>query len=130
MKYRWNILPQDQKAGIKTYIVDLVIKLSSSLETLEKEKVILGKVNMVLVEVLFFLSSFLFFSFLFFSFLFFSFLFFSFLFFSFLFYVHLFTFSLRRSSSMSGQKIGNHSFLISSTVAEQMKLSAKTIWLF
>jgi len=38
-------------AGIKKYIVGLIIKTSSDSETLEKEKVYLGKLNMILVQV-------------------------------------------------------------------------------
>ena len=38
-------------SGIKKYIVGLVIKTSSVAETLEREKVYLGKLNMILVQV-------------------------------------------------------------------------------
>ena len=37
--------------GIKKYIVGLIIKTSSDAETLEKEKVYVGKLNMILVQV-------------------------------------------------------------------------------
>ena len=37
--------------GIKKYIVGLIIKTSSDTLTLEKEKVYLGKLNMILVQV-------------------------------------------------------------------------------
>ena len=38
-------------SGIKKYIVGLIIKTSSEATTLEKEKVYLGKLNMILVQV-------------------------------------------------------------------------------
>jgi len=38
--------------GIKKYIVGLIIKASSQTEELEKEKVYLGKLNMILVQVI------------------------------------------------------------------------------
>lgn len=38
-------------AGIRKYIVGLVIKTSSDSQLLEKEKVYLGKLNMILVQV-------------------------------------------------------------------------------
>lgn len=37
--------------GIKKYIVGLIIKTSSEQQLLEKEKVYLGKLNMILVQV-------------------------------------------------------------------------------
>ena len=37
--------------GIKKYIVGLIIKTSSDGSSLEKEKVYLGKLNMILVQV-------------------------------------------------------------------------------
>lgn len=40
-------------SGIKKYIVGLIIKTSSEAESLEKEKVYLGKLNMILVQVQF-----------------------------------------------------------------------------
>lgn len=38
-------------SGIKKYIVGLIIKTSSESDSLEKEKVYLGKLNMILVQV-------------------------------------------------------------------------------
>jgi len=37
--------------GIKKYIVGLIIRTSSDASTLEREKVYLGKLNMILVQV-------------------------------------------------------------------------------
>ncbi|XP_072129568.1 exportin-1-like isoform X2 [Mobula birostris] len=50
IKTRWKILPRNQCEGIKKYVVGLIIKTSS--ETLEKDKVYLGKLNMILVQIL------------------------------------------------------------------------------
>jgi len=38
-------------AGIKKYIVGLIIRTSSDASALEREKVYLGKLNMILVQV-------------------------------------------------------------------------------
>ena len=40
-------------SGIKKYIVGLIIKTSSDAALLEKEKVYVGKLNMILVQVLY-----------------------------------------------------------------------------
>lgn len=52
IKTRWNALPTVQTAGIKTFIIDLIIKTSSDPATLEREKFYLIKLNMVLVQIL------------------------------------------------------------------------------
>ncbi|KAJ9600998.1 hypothetical protein L9F63_000836, partial [Diploptera punctata] len=52
IKTRWKVLPRNQCEGIKKYIVGLIIKTSSDPETMEKEKVYLNKLNMILVQVL------------------------------------------------------------------------------
>lgn len=52
IKTRWNALPQVQTAGIKTFIIDLIIKTSSDPATVEREKFYLTKLNMVLVQIL------------------------------------------------------------------------------
>ena len=46
------MLPREQCEGIKKYIVALIIKTSSEPEIADREKVYLGKLNMILVEVL------------------------------------------------------------------------------
>ena len=51
IKTRWKVLPRNQCEGIKKYIVGLIIKTSSSAESLEKEKTYLNKLNMILVQV-------------------------------------------------------------------------------
>lgn len=52
IKTRWNALPSVQTGGIKTFIVDLIIKTSSDPATVEREKFLLTKLNMVLVQIL------------------------------------------------------------------------------
>ncbi|XP_067010066.2 exportin-1 [Anabrus simplex] len=52
IKTRWKVLPRNQCEGIKKYIVGLIIKTSSSPATMEREKVYLNKLNMILVQVL------------------------------------------------------------------------------
>uniref|UniRef100_A0A6G1SHJ7 Exportin-1 n=1 Tax=Aceria tosichella TaxID=561515 RepID=A0A6G1SHJ7_9ACAR len=52
IKTRWNALPSVQTAGIKTFIIDLIIKTSSDSATVEREKFYLTKLNMVLVQIL------------------------------------------------------------------------------
>lgn len=52
IKTRWKALPREQCEGIKKYIVGLIIKTSSSPETMEREKMYLNKLNMILVQVL------------------------------------------------------------------------------
>uniref|UniRef100_S4R883 Exportin-1 n=1 Tax=Petromyzon marinus TaxID=7757 RepID=S4R883_PETMA len=52
IKTRWKILPRNQCEGIKKYVVYLIIKTSQEPQTMEKEKVYLGKLNMILVQIL------------------------------------------------------------------------------
>lgn len=52
IKTRWKVLPRNQCEGIKKYIVGLIIKMSSDPETMEREKMYLNKLNMILVQVL------------------------------------------------------------------------------
>ncbi|KAK7834520.1 hypothetical protein U0070_017706 [Myodes glareolus] len=52
IKTRWKILPRNQCEGIKKYVVGLIIKTSSDPACVEKEKVYIGKLNMILVQIL------------------------------------------------------------------------------
>jgi exportin-1 len=52
IKTRWKVLPENQCEGIKKFIVGLIIKTSSDPITLEREKVYLNKLNMILVQVM------------------------------------------------------------------------------
>jgi exportin-1 len=48
---RWKILPPEQRAGIKTYVVNLIIKLSSDSAVLAANKSFLTRLNMVLIQI-------------------------------------------------------------------------------
>ena len=50
IKYRWKTLPAEQQAGIKAFIVNLVIMKSSSEETFTAERVFMTKLNVILVQ--------------------------------------------------------------------------------
>uniref|UniRef100_A0A7S2AWL8 Importin N-terminal domain-containing protein n=1 Tax=Octactis speculum TaxID=3111310 RepID=A0A7S2AWL8_9STRA len=52
IRTRWKVLPEDQRSGIKNYVVQKIIALSSSEESMHKEKTFLQKVNLVLVHIL------------------------------------------------------------------------------
>ncbi|KAK3806936.1 MAG: CRM1 C terminal-domain-containing protein [Linnemannia elongata] len=49
---RWKMLPPEQCQGIRNYTVGLIVKLSSDEATLQQQKTLLGKLNMVLVQIL------------------------------------------------------------------------------
>lgn len=52
---RWNALPREQCDGIKNYIVTLIIRTSGESETgtmSKQERMLLGKLNLILVQVL------------------------------------------------------------------------------
>ena len=52
IKTRWKALPRPQCEGVKKYIVCLIIKTSSDAELVEKERVYVAKLNMILVQIL------------------------------------------------------------------------------
>ena len=52
IKSRWNILPADQKEGIKNYVVGKIINMSQDEATLNRERVFVNKLNLTLVEIL------------------------------------------------------------------------------
>ena len=49
---RWKILPQDQRDGIKNFIVTLIIKISQTPVTQAQQRTFLNKLDMVLVGIL------------------------------------------------------------------------------
>ncbi|EDQ91900.1 uncharacterized protein MONBRDRAFT_19782 [Monosiga brevicollis MX1] len=51
IKSEWKILPQQQTEGMKDFIVNTIIQLSSNFESLEREKLLLSKLNAVLVQI-------------------------------------------------------------------------------
>ena len=48
----WKALPIVQRQGIKNFIVAIIIKTSSDYAILDKNKTLLGKLNIVLVQIL------------------------------------------------------------------------------
>ncbi|BDA47056.1 Exportin-1 [Coccomyxa sp. Obi] len=52
IKHRWGAIDDQQREGIKNYLSNLIIKISSDEVTLRREKVFLNKLNILLVQVL------------------------------------------------------------------------------
>ncbi|XP_009417956.2 protein EXPORTIN 1A [Musa acuminata AAA Group] len=52
IKYKWNALPVEQRDGIKNYISDVIVQLSSSEVSFRKERLYVNKLNVILVQVL------------------------------------------------------------------------------
>ena len=51
IKYRWGALPEEQREGIKNYISNLIIKLSTDEAVFRREKTFVNKLNIILVQV-------------------------------------------------------------------------------
>lgn len=51
IKFRWGALPPEQREGIRNYVSNLIIKLSTDEAVFRAEKVFLNKLNLILVEV-------------------------------------------------------------------------------
>jgi len=49
---RWNALPREQCEGIKNYVVSVIIKTSSDEGTMKRDRMLLNKMNLILVKVL------------------------------------------------------------------------------
>lgn len=49
---RWKIIPQDQRQGVRNYIVGKIIELSSSEEVMSRNHMLLSRLNLVLVHIL------------------------------------------------------------------------------
>ncbi|KAK1399358.1 Importin N-terminal domain-containing protein [Heracleum sosnowskyi] len=52
IKYRWNALPVDQRDGMKNYISDVIVKLSSDENSFRRERLYVNKLNIILVQIL------------------------------------------------------------------------------
>jgi exportin-1 len=52
IKTRWGALPDAQREGIKTYVSNLIIKLSTEEAAFRRERTFLNKLNLVLVDIL------------------------------------------------------------------------------
>mmetsp|Transcript_27650 Transcript_27650/g.70461 ORF Transcript_27650/g.70461 Transcript_27650/m.70461 type:complete len:1107 (+) Transcript_27650:54-3374(+) len=51
IKFRWKTLPAEQCAGIKSFIVNLVIARSSDEESYRSQKLFMSKLNVILVQI-------------------------------------------------------------------------------
>eukprot|EP00252_Welwitschia_mirabilis_P021498 TRINITY_DN552_c0_g1_i7.p1 TRINITY_DN552_c0_g1~~TRINITY_DN552_c0_g1_i7.p1 ORF type:complete len:1076 (+),score=191.44 TRINITY_DN552_c0_g1_i7:303-3530(+) len=51
IKYRWNALPVEERNGIKNYISDLIVQLSSNEASFRSERLYINKLNVILVQV-------------------------------------------------------------------------------
>jgi exportin-1 len=52
IKFRWGLLPEEQREGIKNYTAGLIIKLSSDATVFKQQKVFISKLNIILVQIL------------------------------------------------------------------------------
>ncbi|SGY39697.1 BQ5605_C003g02266 [Microbotryum silenes-dioicae] len=52
IKTRWKILPDDQRSGIRNFIVGIIVKSSEDEATLRKQKSYVNKLNLILVQIL------------------------------------------------------------------------------
>jgi hypothetical protein len=51
IKYKWNVLPVEQRDGIKNYISDVIVQLSGNEVSFRQEKLYVNKLNIILVQV-------------------------------------------------------------------------------
>lgn len=52
IKTRWNILPEEQRQGIRTFLSNVIISVATNEGSFKRDKVYLNKLNLVLVQVL------------------------------------------------------------------------------
>ncbi|XP_057506831.1 protein EXPORTIN 1A-like isoform X2 [Actinidia eriantha] len=52
IKYRWNALPVEQRDGMKNYISEVIVKLSSDEISFRGERLYVNKLNIILVQIL------------------------------------------------------------------------------
>ncbi|XP_062119750.1 protein EXPORTIN 1A [Humulus lupulus] len=52
IKYRWNALPVEQRDGMKNYISDVIVQLSSNETSFRVERLYVNKLNIILVQIL------------------------------------------------------------------------------
>ena len=52
IKYRWGLLPNEQREGIKNFVSNLIIKLSADEATFRRDRAYINKINNVLVQIL------------------------------------------------------------------------------
>ncbi|KAF7836515.1 protein EXPORTIN 1A [Senna tora] len=52
IKYRWNALPVEQRDGMKNFISDVIVQLSSNEASFRVERLYVNKLNIILVQIL------------------------------------------------------------------------------
>ncbi|KAI8029177.1 Protein EXPORTIN 1A [Camellia lanceoleosa] len=52
IKYRWNALPVEQRDGMKNFISEVIVKLSSDEISFRRERLYVNKLNIILVQIL------------------------------------------------------------------------------
>ncbi|KAF5450891.1 hypothetical protein F2P56_031207 [Juglans regia] len=52
IKYRWNALPVEQRDGMKNYISEVIVQLSSNEASFRMERLYVNKLNVILVQIL------------------------------------------------------------------------------
>ncbi|KAG2700899.1 hypothetical protein I3760_06G018800 [Carya illinoinensis] len=52
IKYRWNALPVEQRDGMKNYISEVIVQLSSNEASFRVERLYVNKLNIILVQIL------------------------------------------------------------------------------
>lgn len=52
IKYRWNALPVEQRDGMKNYISEVIVQLSSNEASFRRERLYVNKLNISLVQIL------------------------------------------------------------------------------
>lgn len=52
IKTRWKVLPEEQRSGIRNFVVQVIVKTSSDEQTLKREKSFVNKLNLILVQIL------------------------------------------------------------------------------
>ncbi|KAJ9678510.1 hypothetical protein PVL29_020635 [Vitis rotundifolia] len=50
IKYRWNALPVEQRDGMKNYISEVIVQLSSNEASFRRERLYVNKLNIILVQ--------------------------------------------------------------------------------
>ncbi|KAA8895473.1 CRM1 C terminal-domain-containing protein [Sphaerosporella brunnea] len=49
---RWKVLPKDQRQGIRNFVVGFIIQASSTADSLHQQRLLINKLNLVLVSIL------------------------------------------------------------------------------
>ena len=52
IKSRWKVLPEEQRSGIRNFIVGVIVKSSADEMTLKRERSYVNKLNLILVQIL------------------------------------------------------------------------------